>query len=123
MTTYITFGTDHADLYPMLGTQLDQGYVAIDLPGYEQNERELFYALFGSRFAFDYPKPPGGNAAGWYRKGEIARIVLINEDFRSRIVAAIRNIEESRGADTVEALIDARDTAEEILIDLIGGTR
>jgi hypothetical protein len=119
MTTYITFGTDHADLYPALGTRLSEGYVAIDLPGYEQNERELFHALFGNRFAFDYPDRPDYP----YRKGEIARIVLINEEQRARIVDAIRDIEDSRGADSMEDVFTARDTAEDLLVELIGGTR
>ena len=29
MTTYITFGPDHADLHPHVGTGLNRGYVAI----------------------------------------------------------------------------------------------
>ena len=119
MTTFITFGSDHADLYPSLGSRLSEGYVAIDLPGVRHSERDLFVTLFGTRFEFDYPDRPSYA----YRKGEIARITLINEGQRERIVDAIRTIQESRGADSMDAVFIARDYAEELLIELIGGTR
>jgi hypothetical protein len=123
VTTYITFGTDHDDAHPTLGAALSLGYVAVDLPGLPRgSERNLFYELFGARFAFDYDSQPGGRRPGSYPKGEIARIALINEQRRLAAVRAIDYTFETADGDSNDAEISALQEARDMLADLIGYT-
>ena len=123
MTTYITFGTDHDSAHPALGSQLSAGYVAIDLPGLPLGtERDLFYELFGARFAFDYPVEPGKDRPAWYFKGEIARIQLINEAHRREIVDTIEATYAAADGDSNDAEIAVLQEARDLLAGLIDYT-
>lgn len=123
MTTYITFGSDHDHAHPTLGTALSLGYVAVDLPGLPRaSERNLFYELFGARFAFDYDSQPGGRRPGSYPKGEIARITLINEDLRRRIALTVNATYAAADGDSNDAEIAVLQEARDMLADLIGYT-
>ena len=53
MTTYITFGPDHANLHPHVGAQLNRGYVAIDT-GTRDRDIAAALAVLGKQWAFDY---------------------------------------------------------------------
>ena len=120
MTTYITFGTDHDNAHPALGAQLSAGYVAVSLPGLPPGtERDLFYELFGARFAFDYPSPPDGGSHAWYAKREIARIQLINEQHRRRIVSTIEATYAAADGDSNDAEIAVLQEARDMLAALI----
>lgn len=120
MTTYITFGTDHDAAHPALGAQLSAGYVAVDLPDLPLGtERDLFYELFGARFAFDYQEKPDRDRPGWYYKGEIARIQLINESKRRSIVAAIEATYAAAEGDSNDTEIAVLQEARDLLASLI----
>ena len=47
MTTYITFGPDHANLHPHVGAQLNRGYVAIDT-GTRDRDIAAAFAILGN---------------------------------------------------------------------------
>jgi hypothetical protein len=121
VTTYITFGSDHE--HPALGSQLHDGFVTIDLPGFPRHvEREVIFAMIGGVFAFDYDEEPGVDRRemGWYRKGEIARVTLINEQLRRDIVKQISHTYDMAEGGSNDDEIEALQTARDMLASLIG---
>jgi hypothetical protein len=127
VTTYITFGYDHANIHPAIGTDLHQGFLAIDLGDdlHESVARDVAVAIIGEQWAFSYPTPPGADRPDrpdWYRKGEIARVVLINEGRRQDIVRQIAHTHEMHNSGSSDDELESLQTARDMLAELIGYT-
>jgi hypothetical protein len=123
MTTYITFGTDHADIHPGLGARLDEGYFAVSLPGYPSwKELSVAQALIGTTYAFDYQQRPGKDRPDWYVAGEIARLTLINERLQKQIVEAVEATFAAAEGNSNDAEITALQEARDLLASIIDYT-
>ena len=104
MTTYITFGPDHANLHPHVGAQLNRGYVAIDT-GTRDRDIAAAFAILGKQWAFDYQDADRLDAR--YPDGEIARLALIGERSQKEIVALIEDTFAAAEGDSNDAEIEA----------------
>jgi hypothetical protein len=121
----ITFGTDHNKIHAgILGTpHASEGYVVIEAPAW-RNARDIAFAIFGEKFAFDYDIEGSSWLAdieqkGYYPAGELLRIAWIGMNARSAITWTIDNTYEAADGDSndeeIEALQDARDLLAEII--------
>ncbi|WP_242085845.1 hypothetical protein [Microbacterium lacticum] len=104
MTTYITFGPDHANLHPHVGAQLNRGYVAIDT-GTRDRDIAAALAVLGKQWAFDYQDADRLDAR--YPDGEIARLTLIGERSQKEIVGLIEATFAAAEGDSNDAEIEA----------------
>lgn len=127
MTTYITFGSNHDDAHPKIGTRLSEGYVAVDMGSYGYaTECAVAFTVLGPVFAFDYPntaKFEADNArSGYYPRGAIARIQLIPEARLIEIESAIAHTYELADGDSNDDEIEGLQAARDLLAELVGYT-
>ena len=119
MTTYITFGPDHAHLHPHVGAQLNRGYVTVST-GNRERDIAAAFAILGEQWAFDYQDAAALDAR--YPDGEIARLTLIDEAAQKEIAGLIEATfaaaEGDSNDDEIEVLQAARDRLA-ALIDYI----
>lgn len=119
--TYITFGVQykenpqHPDEEHPLG-MFGEGYVVIEAPT-RQMGRDIAYALFGARWAFDYEEKPN---EAYCPAGELLRIPFIQRSALLTARAVIENTHEmaegGSNDDEIEVLQEARD----LLAQLVG---
>ena len=111
MTTYITFGPDHADLHPHVGTGLNRGYVAIST-GDRGRDIAAAFAILGEQWAFDYQDAAPLDAR--YPDGEIARLTLIDEAAQKEIAGLIEDTFAAAEGDSNDAEIEALQAARDL---------
>lgn len=119
--TFITFGTQykadprHPDEEHPLGMHGD-GYAAIEAPT-RQMARDIAFALFGARWAFDYPEPP---AEEYAPAGEILRIAWISKSTHDQVRASVIDTFEKAGGDSNDEEIESLQEARDLLMSVTG---
>ncbi|UOW92836.1 hypothetical protein SEA_ROBINROSE_93 [Microbacterium phage RobinRose] len=119
--TYITFGVQYKE-FPQHPDEdhpqgmFGDGYAVIEAPN-RGAARDIAFALFGKRWAFDYPEKPNSDL---YPAGEILRVPLIT---RSALLAAqsvIRDTYEKAEGDSNDDEIESLQGARDLLEQLVG---
>lgn len=116
MTTYITFGPDHAHLHPHVGAQLNRGYVTVST-GNRERDIAAAFAILGKQWAFDYQDATALDAR--YPDGEIARLTLIDEAAQKEIAGLIEATFAAADGDSNDDEIEVLQAARDRLAALI----
>ena len=116
MTTYITFGPDHAGLHPHVGERLNRGYVAVST-GNRERDLAATFAILGDQWAFDYQDAAALDAR--YPDGEIGRLALIGETSQKEIVGLIEDTYAAAEGDSNDAEIEALQAVRDWISELI----
>lgn len=112
--TYITFGTDHDDAHPIIGTKLSEGYVVIEAPTRAMG-RDIAFLIFGPRFAFDYGAEQFADsiARGLYSAGELFRLSWLSFERQRAVIDAVEltyaKADGGSNDEEIEALQEVRD--------------
>jgi hypothetical protein len=119
----ITFGPDHDEVHAHIAPRIHEGYVVIEAPD-RRIARDIAFAIFGDKWAFDYDMRADGweesnRTKGYHPAGELLRIAWIGVNTRAAITETIDNTYEAADGDSndeeIEALQDARDLLAEII--------
>lgn len=122
--TYITFGVGYPDprtpgidpeiLHPQ--GMFGEGYATLQAPSRDAG-RGIAYALFGGKFAFDYPERP---RADYVPAGEVLRVVVLQrdqlEEMRRALVAADEAADGGSNDDEITALQGVRDLLRDVVL-------
>lgn len=119
----ITFGPDHRDVHAHIAPRIDEGYVVIEAPTH-QIARDIAFAVFGEKWAFDYDLAFGhweaeNRRKGHHPAGELLRVAWLGANARNAIIATVDDTYEAADGDSNDAEIEALQDARDMLAELI----